>query len=619
MRRTDTARRELLRASEPTALALLVSLFSLAGCSSDSDPNTPEATTHVDTETETDEETEVPGADLEDLADVGPLPSDLACTQNSPIAENPLFKLSTLQYKNTVRDLLLSYELDELLEGVEEKLAVIPADSLGDSFRRLDDRIAIEHVQGFFDVGVFVGDALKADSDLLHQVAGSCASDSPMAQDCWETFKDDFLLRAHRHPLSEAESELYDALREEDDDGPTLIRAAVAVALSSPRFVYQAEVNGEPLPSHDDVLELDAYELASRLSYTFWQTMPDAELFATAQDETLLTEQGYSEQLKRVWLDPRAQETIRQFWNEWLRLEKFTGFETSRPGFLALTEGEHFGEEGHDHYADMVQEVFDLTDLFVFEEQGTLAELLTTNLSVTQSSDLASLYGVSPYSGSGDYPTLSDRSGLLQRGALLVSNLEQTNPFHRGALIRRQILCDVLPQPDPNSLPPGSLDPPPFDPEQTTRERFEAKVEGNGLCVTCHGSFSNIGYVMESYDAVGRFRTQERVFDEASGELLAELPIDTLADADIVSLKEEPVPDAATLNQRIVDSGKVEACLAQSYFQYFTRRALAPSSLDGCVVSDLADTLADEEQGLASAFQRLAQVPTFFTRKVGEP
>src|SRR5690606_22828163 len=123
-------------------------------------------------------------------------------------------------------------------------------------------------------------------------------------------------------------------------------------------------------------------------------------------------------------------------------------------------------------------------------------------ISVTPSTDLAALYGVEPWSGSGPYPTFpsGERAGLLQRAALLVSNLEQTNPFHRGALVRRAILCDDLPQPDPNSLPPGALDPPPFDASQTTRERFQQKIEGNGLCENCHLAFSPIGYVMESFD-----------------------------------------------------------------------------------------------------------------------
>ena len=196
---------------------------------------------------------------------------------------------------------------------------------------------------------------------------------------------------------------------------------------------------------------------------------------------------------------------------------------------MALSAGENLGVAGHDHWGDMVREMRDLTNLYTWTMPGTFAQLLTSDLSVTRSADLARLYGVPAWSGSGDYPRFTDgsRSGLLQRAALLVSSVEQTNPFHRGAFIRRAILCDNLPQPDPNSLPPGSLDPPPPSTAMTTRQRFQAKVEGNGLCQGCHSSFSNLGYAMESYDALGRFRTMEKVFDEQTGALRATLPIDT--------------------------------------------------------------------------------------------
>jgi hypothetical protein len=534
--------------------------------------------------------------------------------------ENELLKLSTVQYRNTVADLLRSFELDSVAAEIAPLLQSIPSDSLGGGFRGLDDRVVLEHVQGYFNVGAAVGDALAADPALLELAAGSCATEDPLTDSCWEAFLDGFLARVYRRPLSQGERVRMDELRELLPTPTEQLRAAVVIALSSPRFVYHVEVDGAPDTNDPNLLTLDAYELANRLAYTFWQTMPDEGLFDRAADGSLLEPDVYEEELLRVWQDPRTRSTLRQFWTEWLKLEKFTGFETTRPAFQALTEGEHFGEEGHDHYADMVQEVHELTELFTFERPGTLADLLSTNVSVTQSEDLASLYGVTPWDGEGEYPTFPDgeRAGLLQRGALLVSNLEQTNPFHRGALVRRQVLCDSLPQPDPNSLPPGSLDPPPIDEAQTTRERFEAKVEGNGLCAPCHGGFSTIGYVLEAYDAVGRFRTQERVFDEQTGDLLAELDIDTTADAAIAAADEPAVTGPADLNRAIVESGKVEACLAEGYFAYVARRA-AQGGLDACVIEDLADVLSRTDGGIEAAFRDLAAGASFTKRRFGQP
>jgi hypothetical protein len=541
------------------------------------------------------------------------------CTLDQGPAVGPLLKLSTVQYRSTVGDLLASFGLDSVLGDIEPLLQSVPDDSLGDGFRGLDDRVALEHVQGFLDVGTAIGDAVAADPALLELVAGDCITTEPLADDCWESFLDGFLARAYRRPLSTDERVRMDELRDLLPSPTEQVRAAIVIALSSPRFVYHVEVDGTVAETDPNLLYLDAYELGNRLAYTFWQTMPDDRLFEAAADGSLLEPEVYEAELLRVWDDARTHNTLRQFWTEWLRLEKFTGFETTRPAFQALAAGENFGEPGHDHYADMVQEIHDLTELFTFERPGTVADLLTTNLSVTQSDDLASLYGVPAWDGAGEYPTfpVGERAGLLQRGALLVSNLEQTNPFHRGALIRRHVLCDTLPQPDPNLLPPGSLDPPPVDEAQTTRERFQAKVEGNGLCQTCHAGFSTIGYVLEAYDAIGRYRSLERVYDEQNGDLLATLSLDTTGVAAITSLDEPEVSGPAELNQAIVQSGKVEACLAEGYFQYVARRAAQAGSLDSCVVGDLARVLSQTEGGLAVAFRALAADASFKQRRVG--
>jgi hypothetical protein len=397
------------------------------------------------------------------------------------------------------------------------------------------------------------------------------------------------------------------------------VRAIVIVVMSSPRFVNHVEVDGADIAGAADLLQLTGYEIASRLSYLFWQTMPDAELLAAAADGSLATQDGFADQLERVFGDDRTRDTLWRFWSEWLRLEKFTGFEHTRPGFAAMAQGEAIGEAGHDHYGDMVQEIRDLTELFTFERAASVADLLATEVSVTRSADLAGLYGVTPWDGTGDYPTLpaGTRAGLFQRAALLVSNLETTNPFHRGAFVRKNLLCDPLMQPDPNTLPPGSLDPPPLTASETTRERFQAKVEGNQTCQNCHGQFSDIGFVLESFDSLGRTRTTERIFDEQTGELLAELPIDTSGVTRIRLDDAEPVLGAADLNARIIESEKVEACVASKYFSFALRRTPAARSLDSCAVEDLAELLADPQAGLAAAFRRIAQHSSFFMRKVG--
>jgi len=311
----------------------------------------------------------------------------VTCDEAAAPGVSPLMRLSTLQYRNTVRDLLSAVGASAVLPSIEGKLGSIPDDSLGDGFRGLDNRTALEHVQGYFDVGRAVGDALANDPELLTSVAGKCVSDAKLGSDCVESFVDHFVGLAYRRPLSTAERADYAALNDGVRSPAQAIRAIVVVALSSPRFVHHVEIDGSALPDAGDVLQLGSYEIASRLSYTFWQTMPDAELFQAAEDGSLASDDGFRAQLERVFADPRTQQTLWTFWNEWFRLEKFTGFETTRPALQALAQGESLGAAGHDHYADMVQEVRDLTALFTFQKRATVSELLTTDVSLTQSAD----------------------------------------------------------------------------------------------------------------------------------------------------------------------------------------------------------------------------------------
>ncbi len=560
-----------------------------------------------------------PGGQIDEGMVVVPGGIELSeCGQAGTLSESPWLKLTRQQYQNTVRDLLTASGAESVLPQLQSVLNSIPEDSRSKSFRGLDNRISLEHVQGYFNVAVAAADAITSDSQLLSAVAGDCATEATLSDDCVTAFVEGFAQRAYRHPLSDAEIETLASLNDGSMSGAETLRAMIIVVMNSPRFVNHVEINGAAIDGAQDELQLDVFEVASRLSYALWQTLPDDELIEVAMDGSLATEDGLKAQLDRMFEDPRAKENVWTFWNEWLALEGFTGFEVTRPGFQALAQGELVGEEGHEHYADMVQEVRDLTQLFVFEREAPLSELLTTDLSVTPSADLAKLYGVEPYAGNGDYPSLPEgtRVGLLQRGALLVNALEGTNPFHRGAIVKRNLLCAELPQPDPNSLPPGSLELPETTDAETTRERYQAKIAGNGLCEGCHTLFSDVGYVLESFDALGRYRTTEVIFDEETGETLAELPIDTSATITIGELERE-VTGPSELNQAIVDSGQVEACMAQKYFQFAMRRALSSQTEDVCLVDDLTQKLADPDQGMSAAFKSIAMYSSFFQRKVG--
>jgi hypothetical protein len=122
---------------------------------------------------------------------------------------------------------------------------------------------------------------------------------------------------------------------------------------------------------------------------------------------------------------------------------------------------------------------------------------------------------------------------------------------------------------------------------------------------------------MESFDSLGRLRSVEQIFDEQTGDKLGELPIDTVAVVRITPEDDAPVADAMELNQRILASEKVEACLATNYFRFVVRRSERADTQDACAIADLSAGFKDADIGLAKSFQRIAQYASFFRRKVG--
>ena len=557
---------------------------------------------------ETEGETE--GADGDAGATDGETEGDdgdpLGCGDDASIS--PLRRLSEAQYRNTLRDLFEPAGIDVEVEA-EVDLGRIPTDDAGPTFKLLDARVSEQHARAYYLLANRMAEVSAYDDQYLAALAGDCALQADPNDACIDSFLDDFGLRVFRRPLTEAEREPYRALKANAENGPELFRALVFRLLLAPQFLYHVEVEGE---GDDDNFDLDGYALASRLSYHFWQSMPDDELFAAAADGTLDTNDGFMTQLDRVFNHPRTQETVDRFYDEWLQLGWITQFPTT-PAFETLAEGTTVFDEGADHLAAAQAEIHALTRHYTWTEDGSLADMYLSDLSFTQSPHLAELYGVEVWDGESAPPTMpgGERAGLLTRAALLITGTHDTHPIHRGAVVRRRLLCEELPTPDPASLPPGALDAPPVDAEQTTRERYEVKT-APGECAGCHALINPVGFVLEQYDALGRVRSEEMVIDEATGEVLASLPIDANASPTLGGDNAQ-IGSGPELSQLVVDSGEAESCFAHQYFRATFGREVEDE--DMCAVDAITAALV-EESSVREALRTIALAPVFRARRV---
>jgi hypothetical protein len=376
----------------------------------------------------------------------------------------------------------------------------------------------------------------------------------------------------------------------------------------SPQLLYQFETEGTPAATAGR-LRLSAHELAARLSYHFWQVPPDAALVGAATDGSLLTDAGYQAEVERVFSDPRTEATVSRFFREWLGLEGFSGF-VNTPAFTAFAEGT---DADVALYGDMVEEIEDMVAHYVWDSDGSYADLLASNLVFTRSARVADLYGVSPWDGSGTPPSFpaGQRAGLLTRAALLVEGNDVTNPIKRGAFILRSVLCEDL-EP-PTNLPPDALTLPPFDPNQSTRQRFETKTSPME-CTGCHSIINPLGFALEAFDALGRYRTEERVFDD-DGTLANTVPVNPAVDLTLGS-------DTVTVNNAVEYATALAArpetaeCVARQYFRFTYRRHETDG--DSCTVAAIR-TRVEGAGSLREALKSVALEPWFREKVEGAP
>ncbi len=484
-----------------------------------------------------------------------------------------------------------------LLVDLERTLRQLPRDGeAGASFPEMDARVGKRHLGTYLQVADEVASGVTSDGPRLSALAGNCAQAEALDRACVQSFARTFGARVFRRPLAEAELEVWTARALRSGDHRGAYRTLVAGFLASSEFWLRSsearDMSAEGLTGH---------ELAARLAVHFWRSAPDARLSEAAASGELARESGYRAQVERLSRHQRARATWYSFFRQWLRLDDFDGF-AKDPAFERAAEGLEITPE---LYADAVWEIEELVGYHTFDTAGGYRELLTSDEIITRSRRLAALYGVQMWDGHSpplEFP-YRERSGLLTRAALLISGDHATNPFARGAFIRRQLLCEPI-EP-PAQRPPDAFVVPPFDPRATTRARLESKVSPVG-CKSCHDLFTPYGYVLEAYDALGRYRTKERMIDDG-GSVLGELPLDVGARVAFDAGRYADVRGPVELSEAIAGSPIAEKCLARQYFRFTFQRREA--SNDACTIEKLSAVL--HERGLHALFRDIAFTDAF--------
>lgn len=537
----------------------------------------------------------------------------------------PLRRLSGVQLHNTLQDLLertLPDHAAGVMARVESSLDALPDDTRQGpeehwgGFTRVDQRVTQEHVDRTYDIAVAVGEELTADDGRLRTIAGDCATDGDGSNDeaCLDSFLESFGERALRRALTPEDITFY----KRPAGSAPFTRAdwgdVIALLLASPNFFYlvehgtDTEVDGKP-----EVYGVSAYELASRLSYHFWQSMPDEELLSLARSGELNNPDVYEEQADRLFQHPRTRATIRQFYGEWFRradvarLNSLTGtpaFDTLRQD---LNPSSYLREA-------MFDEITDMAMYYTFDSEGVVEDFYRSRKAFARDQELADYYGVPVWDGSGEPPDFvePERQGLLTRAAMTVTGTANTRPIMKGVFIRRALLCDKLPPPPANVMATA----PELAGDATSREVVES-LTSTGSCVSCHQkSINPLGFATENFDALGRPRSEERLIDLVSGEVQGTAPVNTQVEASIFPDDDNVVADGIELQEAMIESGKVQACFARAYFR-FTFGRVEHVGRDACALDVMHEPL-ESGRPIADALRAAVSTEAFQQRNFGQ-
>ena len=455
----------------------------------------------------------------------------------------PLRRLTQREYNNTVRDLL----------GVTSK----PGDNFPSD---TETNFIFPH---YGDVATLDASRMRDAAEAIAPTVdvtklAPCVGGAAAETACAQAFVTSFGLKAYRRPVSADESTNLMALYQTGRTTLTLdyagsIKFLVEAMLQAPGFIYRWELGPVTPTLAGSVVKLNNYEMASRLSYFLWRSMPDQALFDAAAAGKLSAVADIEAQATRMLDDQKAHDMMGAFFQEWLGLNGVA----ARPKDMAV-----YPQWTDALKASMNNESLAFIDNVAFQGGGALSTFLTANYSFIDQT-LAPVYGVS---GAGATATklpldATQRSGLLTQSAFLTVTgaSDGSNPVKRGRKVYERLLCGTLPPPPPNVPPPA-----PASQGGTTRQRFA--VHDTQACAKgCHTVMDPIGFAFENYDGIGQYRTMD------NGQ-----PVDATGS---VTLDGSPktFKNAVELAALLANSNDVRSCFVTQWAKFAFSRANEPA------------------------------------------
>lgn len=333
---------------------------------------------------------------------------------------------------------------------------------------------------------------------------------SEQTNNCAHEIINNLLRRAYRRPATDAEvadmARLAALVRKSGDSFDEAMRVVVQAVLVSPKFLFRIERDG----NGSRAAEISPWDLASRLSYFLWSSMPDKELLAVADARTLRQPSVLNQQIQRMLRDPKSDELVRNFAGQWLGLRLLDRRKPSPATF----------PEVDDELLDSMRSETELFTRAIIRDDRSVLDFIDGPFSFLNG-PLARHYGIPDITGEELRRVGLDpqtRGGVLTQGSVLTlsSYATRTSPVLRGKWVLENLL-GTPPPPPPPDIP--ALEESNLGVTTSLRKRLE-QHRANPSCAVCHDQMDAIGFALENYDASGAWRTKDGNLDiDSSGKL----------------------------------------------------------------------------------------------------
>lgn len=351
-----------------------------------------------------------------------------------------------------------------------------------------------------------------------------------------------FAERAFRRPLTPEQTEFFiDSQFSDDQSLESAVKRVVLLVLSSPRFLYPELGQSTS----------DDYDVASRLSFGLWDSLPDQQLLKAAEKGQLHTEAQVADQARRMLEDPRARSKVQAFFHHWLQFDEAED---------VSKDPETFPGFDSELIADLRTSLEMFIDSVVWSESADFRQLLLADY-LYVNGRLAEFYGID-LPADATFQRVSfdpkERSGVLTHPYLLAAFAyhKSSSPIHRGVFLTRKLLGRALkPPPMAIQFMDGR-----FDPHLTMREKV-SELTGSAACQTCHSIINPLGFSLEHYDAVGRFRTIDK-----------ERPIDATSDYTTLAGEVIHLTGARDVAEHAVGSAEAQAGFVEQLFHHLAKQ-----------------------------------------------